>query len=191
MDSAGKAIILCAPSGAGKTTIVQYLNNKIEQLRFSISATTRAKRGFEENGKDYYYLNNEDFKSRIASGEFYEWQEVYKGLFYGTLKSEVERIWSEGDHVIFDVDVLGGINLKKALGDKALAIFVSVKDLSVLKGRLIRRNTESDESLKIRLNKAKTEIRSASEFDYILLNDNLDQALLEAETIVTNFLHIK
>lgn len=189
MSSAEKAIIFCAPSGAGKTTIVRHLTHLIPALKFSVSATTRASRAHEKEARDYYFLSVEEFKSKITANDFYEWQEVYQDLFYGTLRAEVERIWASGNHVIFDVDVLGGINLKKALGDSALAVFVSVKDISILEQRLKARQTESSEAVKMRVEKAKVEIEAADQFDYILLNDNLETALLEAEKIVINFLN--
>src|SRR5688572_2144903 len=156
---AGKAIIFSAPSGSGKTTIVRHLLQTNRDLGFSISASTRDKRGrTEENGKDYYFLSPEEFKKKIDSGEFIEWEEVYEGNFYGTLKSEIERIWAEGKNVIFDVDVKGGLALKKYFDDKALSIFVKVTSLEVLKERLHDRGTEDPESLSRRLFKAQFEM---------------------------------
>ncbi len=189
MKEQGKAVIFCAPSGAGKTTIVKHLLEAIPFLRFSVSATTRPRReGVEVEGKDYYFLSLEDFKLKIENNEFYEWEEVYSGTFYGTLKSEVERIWDQGRHVIFDLDVVGGINLKKLLGARAMAVFVSVANVRVLEERLRTRNTDSEESLKKRISKASGEMEYAVHFDYILVNEKLDQAFYEAEQVVRKFL---
>ena len=185
----GKAIIFSAPSGSGKTTIVRHLLKTNPKLGFSISASTRDKRGrTEENGKDYYFLTPNEFKERIDNDEFIEWEEVYSGNFYGTLKCEIERIWSEGRHVIFDVDVKGGINLKKYFGDKALAIFVKVPSMDVLKSRLTDRNTESEDSLSQRLFKAKFEMGFENEFDITLVNEELSDSLKKAEALVSDFL---
>src|SRR6478609_143629 len=180
----GKAIIFSAPSGSGKTTIVHHLLNTNPDLGFSISAATRDKRGRkEENGKDYYFLSPEEFKHKIDADEFVEWEEVYAGNFYGTLKSEIERIWSEGKNVIFDVDVKGGINLKKYFADKALAIFVKVPSMEVLEQRLQGRGTESAESLSRRLFKAKFEMSFQDEFDIVLINEDLNKSLAEAQRL--------
>lgn len=186
--SQGKAVIFCAPSGAGKTTIVKQLIQRIPELRFSTSATTRAAREGEVHGKDYYFLTKEQFDEKLSNDELYEWQEVYAGTFYGTLKSEVERIWEEGHHVIFDIDVVGGVNLKKMLGDRALAIFVNAESVEVLRERLTNRNTETPESLEKRIGKAVEEMDFASKFDYELINRVLEDAVNEAETLVRNFL---
>lgn len=189
MKEQGKAVIFCAPSGAGKTTIVKHLLETIPSLRFSISATTRPRReGVEEEGRDYFFLSLEDFKAKIENGEFYEWEEVYSGTYYGTLKSEVDRIWAQGRHVIFDLDVVGGVNLKKVLGTRALAIFVSVANVRVLEERLRIRNTDSEESLQKRISKASGEMEYAVHFDYILVNEKLDQAFYEAEQVVRKFI---
>jgi len=185
---AGKAIIFSAPSGSGKTTIVKHLLEKNPDLGFSISASTRDKRGrTEENGKDYYFLTPEEFKKRIDNNEFVEWEEVYEGNFYGTLKSEVQRVWDSGKNVVFDVDVKGGLNLKKYFGDKALAIFVKVPSIDVLKERLNDRGTETPESLSRRLFKAKFEMSFCDKFDVVLVNENLEKSLSEAQQLYDNF----
>ncbi|MEQ8240892.1 MAG: guanylate kinase [Cyclobacteriaceae bacterium] len=187
----GKAIIFCAPSGSGKTTIVKYLLSEINVLKFSISATTRFPRSnVELHGKDYYFLSEQEFRKKLASQEFYEWQEVYEGTFYGTLKSEVARIWSENNHVIFDLDVEGALNLKKKLGNQALAVFVKVKNIEVLRDRLSTRSTESADNLEKRITKAAQEMKLADSFDIVLLNDDLEKAQLEAKRIVKDFLEI-
>jgi guanylate kinase len=184
----GKALIFSAPSGSGKTTIVKHLLKNNPDLGFSISASTRDKRGrTEQDGKDYYFLTPEQFKQKIDRNEFIEWEEVYAGNFYGTLKTEIERIWKEGKNVIFDVDVKGGINLKKYFGDKALAVFVKVPSIEVLKARLKERNTESEESLSRRLFKAKFEMTFQDKFDVILVNEDLSKSLSEAQRIYDQF----
>ncbi|MBX2894982.1 MAG: guanylate kinase [Cyclobacteriaceae bacterium] len=185
---AGKALIFSAPSGSGKTTIVKHLLKHNPDLGFSISASTRDKRGrTEEHGKDYYFLTPEDFKRKIDGNEFIEWEEVYAGNFYGTLKVEIERIWSEGKNVIFDVDVKGGINLKKYFGDKALAVFVKVPSMDVLKARLQERGTETEESLSRRIFKAKFEMTFQDKFDVVLVNEELDKSLREAQRLYDDF----
>lgn len=184
----GKCVIFSAPSGAGKTTIVQYLLGKMPELAFSISACSREPRGQEEHGKHYYFLGIEGFKQKIESGEFIEWEEVYTDNFYGTLKSELERIWSEGKAVIFDVDVVGGLNLKKIIGENALSIFVQPPSFEALESRLRFRSTETEEKIAMRLAKAHVELDRAPEFDYILVNDDLDRACREAEEIVRKFI---
>lgn len=187
--SNGRAIIFSAPSGSGKTTIVKHLLDINPKLGFSISACTRDKRGRnEKNGKDYFFLTPQDFKKKIDEDEFIEWEEVYAGNFYGTLKSEIERIWSEGRHVIFDVDVKGGLNLKKYFGDKALAVFVKVPSLDVLKSRLTDRNTESEDSLSRRVFKARFEMGFEDQFDVTLVNEDLDESLAKAEKLVDTFI---
>ena len=185
---AGKAIIFSAPSGSGKTTIVKHLLDKNSDLGFSISASTRDKRGrTETHGKDYYFLSPEDFKAKIDDDAFIEWEEVYEGNFYGTLKSEIDRIWNEGKNVIFDVDVKGGLNLKKYFGKKALSVFVKVPSMDVLKERLKDRGTESEESLSRRLFKAKFEMGFQNKFDVVLINENLDKSLAEAQRLYNEF----
>lgn len=185
---AGKAIIFSAPSGSGKTTIVKHLLHSNPDLGFSISASTRDKRGrTEQNGKDYYFLTPADFKAKIVRDEFVEWEEVYEGNFYGTLKSEIERIWNEGKNVIFDVDVKGGINLKKYFGDRALAIFVKVPSIEVLKERLHDRGTETQESLSRRLFKAEFEMTFQDQFDTVLVNEDLNKSLQQAQKLYDDF----
>lgn len=184
----GKCIIFSAPSGAGKTTIVRYLLGSNLNLEFSISACSRPKRGNEFHGRDYYFLSTEEFKQKIAADEFVEWEEVYKDNFYGTLKNEIERIWAAGKHVIFDVDVKGGINLKKHFGKNALSVFVMPPSIEQLEKRLRSRNTETEESLKRRLDKAALELSYASQFDYVLLNDDLEKACNDAKHKVNAFL---
>lgn len=185
---AGKAIIFSAPSGSGKTTIVKHLLARNPDLGFSISASTRDKRGrTEQDGKDYYFLTPEEFKQKIDANEFIEWEEVYAGNFYGTLKSEIDRIWKEGKNVVFDVDVKGGLNLKRYFGDKALAIFVGVPSLETLKARLNERGSETEESLSRRLFKAKFETTFKDQFDAMLLNEDLDRSLAEAQKLYDDF----
>lgn len=184
----GKALIFSAPSGSGKTTIVKHLLEKNPTLGFSISASTRDKRGrTEQNGKDYYFLKPEEFKRKIDANEFIEWEEVYAGNFYGTLKSEIERIWKEGKDVVFDVDVQGGIKLKQYFKDSALAIFVKVPSFEALKERLKGRGTESEESLSRRLFKAKFEMEFADKFDVVLVNDDLEKATAKAQKLYSEF----
>ncbi len=184
----GKLLILSAPSGAGKTTIVRHLLKKFPNLEFSISACSRPKRNNEVHGKDYYFLSVDEFRSRIDNDQFIEWEEVYSGSYYGTLKSEIERIWAKNNVVVFDVDVKGGINLKKIFGDKALSVFVMPPSIDALKQRLERRNTETEESLNKRVGKAAEEMTYANQFDRILVNEVLETAFAEAETIVKNFI---
>ena len=184
----GKLIIFSAPSGAGKTTIVRHLLGKFPELSFSISATTRPKRGDEVDGKDYYFITKEEFLHKIAQKEFVEFEEVYTGTFYGTLRSEIERIWSEGRHVIFDIDVEGGLHLKKKFGDQALGVFVQPPSLEVLIDRLTGRGTDSAEKLAERFKKARKELRYSDGFAVIQKNYDLEVACAEAEELVRNFL---
>jgi guanylate kinase len=184
----GKLIIFSAPSGAGKTTIVQHLLKKFPELSFSISATTREQRGDEVNGKDYYFISQESFLHKIAQKEFVEFEEVYTGTFYGTLRAEIERIWNEGKHVIFDIDVIGGLHLKKKYGENAMAIFVQPPSLDVLIERLTGRGTDLPEKLAERIKKADKELNYADQFDIILKNYELDTACNEAETLIKEFL---
>ena len=186
----GKALIFSAPSGSGKTTIVKYLLSKNSQLAFSISACTRPQRGETEvHGRDYYFLSSEDFKNKINNNEFIEWEEVYQGSYYGTLKSEVERIWSMGQTVVFDVDVKGGVRLKEYFGSHALAVFIRPPGIDVLKERLIGRGTESEESLAKRVEKAEYELGFEDKFDLTIVNDVLQDSSTEAIKIVDEFLN--
>jgi guanylate kinase len=184
----GKLIIFSAPSGAGKTTIVHHLLGKIPQLAFSVSATTRTKRGNEVNGKDYYFISKEEFLHRIAKKEFVEFEEVYTDNFYGTLRSEIERLWNDGKHVIFDIDVEGGLHLKKKFEEHALAVFVQPPSLEVLVERLTSRATDSAEKLAERIEKAEKELKYVGKFDVILQNNDLQTACTQAETLVLDFL---
>lgn len=185
-----KLIIFSAPSGAGKTTIVRYLLSKYsDKLEFSISASTRDPRGTEEDGKDYYFISKDDFLHKVAKQEFIEFEEVYSGTYYGTLRSELDRIWSSGKSVIFDIDVVGGLRLKSKFPEEALAIFVNPPSLEVLKERLSGRGTDSEEKLKERFAKAELELSYANKFDVILNNFDLDTACKEAENLVLDFLN--
>ena len=186
----GKLVIFSAPSGAGKTTIVHHLLSKIPELEFSISATTRPKRGDEVDGRDYYFISKEEFLHKIAKKEFVEFEEVYTGTFYGTLRSEIERIWSKGKHVIFDIDVEGGLHLKKKFGDQALAVFVQPPSLEVLIERLTGRGTDSAEKLAERIVKADKELKYANRFDVIQKNYDLETACSEAVELVSNFIAV-
>jgi len=188
----GKLIIFSAPSGAGKTTIVKHLLAKHgDRIAFSISASTRPPREGEINGKDYYFISKEEFLHRVAKKEFIEFEEVYAGTFYGTLRSEVDRIWALGKHVIFDIDVEGGLHLKRKFSDKALAIFVQPPSLDVLVQRLKGRGTDGEDKLAERIEKAEKELRYADQFDTVLCNDNLQRACAEAERLLLNFVSEK
>ncbi len=185
-----KAIIISAPSGAGKTTIVKHLLSTIPQLEFSISACSRQKRNNETDGSDYYFISAEEFRQKIKQEEFVEWQEVYPGSYYGTLKSELERIWSKNKVPIFDVDVYGGLNLKKYFGEEALAVFVQPPSIDVLENRLRNRGSEDEDNLKKRLNKAKQELSAANFFDRIIVNDDISSASNQATAIISSFLPV-
>ncbi len=184
----GKLILFCGPSGSGKTTITRHLLENFPQLSFSVSATTRKKRDSEADGKDYHFLTVADFKKRIEENRFVEWEEVYTDLFYGTLKSELERIWNENKVVAFDVDVEGGLNIKNIYGKNLLAVFIKPISVDVLRKRLTERNTESPESLAVRITKAEHELTYADKFDHIIVNDTLEHALEQAEALVKEFL---
>jgi len=183
-----KVVIFSAPSGSGKSTIVNYLLTKELGLEFSVSATCRAPRGEEKHGKEYYFFSIDEFKRRIEKDDFLEWEEVYPGCFYGTLKSELERIWKAGHAVVFDVDVVGGVNIKKIFGDQALSIFVKAPSVEVLRQRLIGRGTDCMEKIEQRVAKAEYELTFADKFDVVIVNDNLEAALAEAEKAVRDFL---
>jgi guanylate kinase len=184
----GKLIIFSAPSGAGKTTIVKQLLEKDLNLEFSISATSRLPRQTETHGKDYYFLTDAEFKMKVDKNEFLEWEEVYAGISYGTLKTEVERIRNAGRNVIFDVDVVGGLNIKEYFGDDALAVFVQPPSVEELRKRLTARSTETEEKIAMRIAKAEHELSFAKQFDIIIVNDNLDDAVAKTEKIVSEFL---
>jgi guanylate kinase len=190
MDSSnnGKCIIFSAPSGAGKTTIVKYLIRNVQTLVFSISAASRQPRGREVNGVDYHFFSVEEFKSKIENNDFVEWEEVYTDNFYGTLKEEVEKAWNNGKTVVFDVDAIGGINLKKIFGANALSIFIKPPSLFVLEQRLKNRKTENAEQIKMRLDKANEELSHADVFDYVLLNDNLEKACADVKGEIEKFI---
>ena len=184
----GKLIIFSAPSGSGKTTIVRELLKHYPQFEFSISATSRAPRGVEQNGVDYYFLTQEEFASKVASDSFVEWEEVYAGTCYGTLKSEMERIWSKGNVIIFDVDVMGGINLKSIFGEKACSIFIMPPSIAELQKRLEGRGTDAAEVIAKRVAKAEFEISKAPEFDHQVINDDLATAVADTRAIIDAFL---
>ncbi len=184
-------IIFSAPSGAGKTTIVHHLLKAFPELEFSVSACSRPMRKGETNGVDYYFISLEEFKEKINKGEFAEYEEVYKDNYYGTLKSEIERIWKKGKHIIFDMDVMGGLNLRLQFGENALAIFVMPPSIEHLEQRLKSRETETPESIARRIGKAEQELKKAELFDKIILNDTLEHALDEAEKLVFDFLNKK
>ncbi|MDB3905413.1 guanylate kinase [Crocinitomicaceae bacterium] len=184
----GKVIIFSAPSGAGKTSIVHALLSKMPSLEFSVSACSRSPRPNEIHGKDYFFIPTQEFKNKISSSDFLEWEEVYTNHFYGTLNSELSRIWSESKIVIFDVDVKGGINIKKKLGHAALSIFVMPPSIDELEKRLRSRKTESEDKILQRVSKANEELQDAKHFDVVLENDNFERAVEEAESIVQNFI---
>jgi guanylate kinase len=186
----GKLIVFSAPSGSGKTTIVRHLLNQEQfQLEFSISATSREARGKEKYGEDYYFISAKEFKNKIKLDEFLEWEEVYIDNFYGTLKTEVERIWAKGKHVIFDIDVAGGLRIKKKFPERTLAVFIKPPDINELIIRLKQRGEESPEKIAMRVAKAPTEMATAPQFDTIILNDDLTTALNDAENLVKDFLN--
>ena len=182
-------MIITAPSGAGKTTIVHHLLDTFPQLAFSVSATSRARRPNEEEGRDYYFLPAARFQELVAEGAFLEWQEVYHNQFYGTLLSEVDRLWALGKHIVFDIDVKGALNLKQKFPSRTLSVFIRPPSREVLAQRLVSRKTETQEQLEKRIRKAEEELGFENQFDVVLVNDVLERALQEAERIVTGFLH--
>ncbi len=189
MDFKGKLFVFSAPSGSGKSTIVNHLLSIDElNLAFSISATSRAPRGEEKDGEHYYFMSADEFKSHIEKDDFLEWEEVYQNNFYGTLKSEVARIWKMGKHVVFDIDVIGGLNIKKQFPEQTLSIFIMPPSVEELRNRLVKRSTETAEKIEMRVAKAAKELESASSFDVVITNDDLDKALLEAEQTVAKFI---
>lgn len=188
MKKQGKLIVFSAPSGSGKTTIVRYLLEKKElNLEFSISATSRAPRGHEQHGVDYYFMSLKEFKQHIKNEDFLEWEEVYRDNFYGTLKSEVERIWAKGKHVVFDIDVVGGLDIKQIFPEQTLAVFVKPPSIEELKIRLKKRKTESDDKIGMRVAKASIELATAPQFDHIIINNELSEALEQAYDLVKEF----
>jgi len=186
-----KMVIVSAPSGAGKSTLVNYLLKKGLSLEFSISATSRKPRGDEKDGKEYYFMSAPEFRKKIENNEFVEWEEVYRDHYYGTLKCEIERIWNAGSCVLFDVDVKGGINLKKIFGPKAISIFVMPPSVEELEKRLLHRGTDTEEKIRMRVEKSSEEIKLANRFDVIIVNDNLSRACIEIDKVVTEFLKQK
>jgi len=184
----GKLVIFSAPSGSGKTTIVRELLQRFPQFEFSISATSRQPRGKEQHGIDYYFLSSDEFRQRVERDEFVEWEEVYAGTCYGTLKSEVERIWTKGNVIVFDVDVMGGINLKRLFGEDACSIFIMPPSIEELERRLRGRGTDPEEVIQKRIGKAEFELSKSPEFDYTVVNDVLADAVNEATDIINNFL---
>jgi guanylate kinase len=185
----GKLIVISAPSGAGKTSIVHHLLKNMPELSFSVSACSREKRDNETHGKDYYFLGVEGFQNKIKEDAFLEWEEVYENQYYGTLKSEIERIWSEGKTVIFDVDVIGGLNIKKQYPEECLSLFIMPPSVDVLRERLSGRGSESEEKLEMRLAKAEQEISKNQEFDKVILNDDFGIACEETMEVITNFIN--
>lgn len=184
----GKLVIISAPSGAGKSTIIRHLLDSGINLEFSVSATTRAPRGTEKDGKDYYFFTVEEFKKGIDDECFIEWEEVYRDQFYGTMKSEIKRIWDKGNHVLFDVDVKGGINLKNIFKQEAVSIFIMPPSVNELERRLLQRGTDDRQKIKMRVAKAEQEIKQSDQFDNIVINSNLEQAKKEVYNIVSGFI---
>lgn len=188
--ASNKVIIFSAPSGAGKSTIVNHILGLYPELEFSISATSRAPRGEERHGREYYFFSTDEFRKMISEDRFVEYEEVYAGSFYGTLKFEVERIWDKGHTIIFDIDVKGGVNLKRIFGERAMSIFIQAPSVEVLRERLVRRGTDCAEAIEKRVAKAASEMEfAAGKFDHTLVNDNLAEALAEAERLVSDFLN--
>lgn len=183
-----KAIIFSAPSGSGKTTIVKELLKEFGNLEFSISATSRAPRGVEKDGIDYYFMSPDEFSARVDNGEFVEWEEVYSGTCYGTLRAEIDRIWSKKNVVVFDVDVVGGVNMKRKFGTSAMTIFIMPPSVEVLRERLIGRGTDTPEAIEKRIAKAQIEIEHAKEFDKVIINDDLQTAVEQTKNVIREFL---
>ncbi len=184
----GKVIIFSAPSGSGKSTIVRHILELYPDMEFSVSATSRPPRGEEVHGREYYFISNEEFSRRVEAGEFVEWEQVYAGRCYGTLKSEIERIWAKGHVVIFDVDVKGGVNLKNYFGDDAFSVFIKAPSIEELRRRLVLRGTDTPEAIEERVAKASEEMTWQDKFDFVLVNDDLQTAYAEAEKAVAAFL---
>ena len=184
----GKSIVISAPSGAGKTSIVNFLLDNIDDIKFSVSACNRKKRAGEEEGKNYCFLSTKEFKAKIEEGCFLEWEEVYPNKFYGTLAASVNEIWKEGKHVIFDIDVVGALNIKKKFQDDCLAVFISPPSIRVLKDRLVNRATEQKDDLKIRLVKAEDELTLQDKFDHVIINDDFSDACEKALELVKDFI---
>lgn len=184
----GKLLIFSAPSGSGKTTLVKYIMEKQDNLAFSISATSRNRRGKEVDGQDYYFLSADEFRNKISSNDFVEWEEVYTNRYYGTLKTEVDRIRKSGNHVVFDVDVVGGVNIKSIYDDQALAIFVMPPSIEALRDRLIARGSDSEQDIQTRIDKAEFELTFADKFDKVVINDDLEKAKKEALELVLDFI---
>lgn len=185
----GKLIVFSAPSGSGKTSVINALKARIPNFSFSVSATSRKPRGEEQNGREYFFLTPDEFRSKIAQGEFLEYEEVYKDMFYGTLRSQVEQRLEKGDNIVLDVDVQGGLNIKKIYGSRAILIFIKAPSLEELRLRLEGRKTDSEEVINIRLRKAEYEMAFADKFDVVIVNDQLDRAVEQAYAVVTNFLN--
>ena len=191
-DFKGKLFVFSAPSGSGKTTIVRHLLKQERfNLAFSISATSREPRGFEKDGEDYYFISLRDFKDKIKEDAFLEWEEVYRDNFYGTLKTEVERIWAQKKHVIFDIDVAGGLRIKKKFPENTLSVFIKPPSVDELKIRLKKRSTETEDKINMRIAKASVELATAPQFDQIIKNYDLDVALKEAEALMSDYLELK
>lgn len=184
----GKVIIFSAPSGSGKSTIVNRLLEEMPRLEFSISATSRQPRGTEQNGVEYYFFTNDEFRERVAADEFLEWEEVYAGTSYGTLKSEIDRIWSAGNVAVFDVDVVGGVNIKRIFGEEALSVFIMPPSVEELRVRLIARATDTAEAIDRRVAKASAELEYAPQFDRVVINDTLEEAVSQVRQLVTEFI---
>lgn len=184
----GKVVIFSAPSGSGKTTVVNHLLDRFDCFAFSVSATSRPPRGAEQDGQAYYFITADEFRRRIAAGDFVEYEEVYQGVFYGTLKSEVERIWAQDKVILFDVDVKGGVNIKRVFGENALSVFVKAPSIKELRRRLENRGTDSPAFIDERVKKARIEMMYQPKFDYVLVNDDLATCLAEAERVVGEFL---